>query len=203
MYRQQVSVIHCPTTSKLWIRWLQWTQTAPVWMLLGVRQHSTALGAGERAQGKEVKNFNPSMTNLVEFLPEIEDGGKFIRPDFSVKFAASCDRSSQDPELGDNLSEESTSQWVTHAGREHAVWQMENAHTHAILGSLSFCLNKTVQMRISILKLNIATVVGKAAFYAGSTHCATMNASQPLFLFSSNSTMLFISIDLNLTVSKY
>lgn len=79
-------------------------------MLLGVRQHSTALGAGERAQGKEVKNFNPSMTNLVEFLPEIEDGGKFIRPDFSVKFAASCDRSSQDPELGDNLSEESTSQ---------------------------------------------------------------------------------------------
>lgn len=80
---------------------------------------------------------------------------------------------------------------------------MENAHTHAILGSLSFCLNKTVQMRISILKLNIATVVGKAAFYAGSTHCATMNASQPFFLFSSNSTMLFISIDLNLTVSKY
>lgn len=70
-------------------------------------QHSSR--GWRKGTGKRGKNFNPSVTNLVEFLPEIEDGGKFIRPDFSVKFAASCDRSSQDPELGDNLNEESTS----------------------------------------------------------------------------------------------
>lgn len=117
MYRKQASVIHCPNTSKLRIRWLQWTQIAPswvgtpVWMLLGVRQRSTAqhsTSGWRKGTGKRGKHFNPSVTNLVEFLPEIEDGGKFIRPDFSVKFAASCDRSSQDPELGDNLSGEST-----------------------------------------------------------------------------------------------
>lgn len=68
------------------------------------------------------------MTNLVEFLPEIEDGGKFIRPDFSVKFAASCDRSSQDPELGDNLSGEST---CSEAPRRERAWHSVTAGEHA------------------------------------------------------------------------
>lgn len=166
-------------------------------------QHSTAPGAGERAQGKEVN---------ISILPWLTWLSFFQRLRMGESSLDQISLSNLQPAVTDLpriLSWEIT--WVErahavrhHAGREHGtVWRPESAHTRAILGSLSFCLNKTVRLRISILKVNIATLARKAAFYSGSTHCATMNASQPLFLFISNSTVLFISIHLNLTTSKY